>query len=130
MGRPINKRYFGALGVNATPKIPVEAAWVGGKIVNATDGGADIFIVKQKSSRRFLVQSVDEGEQAICKLVNKVTDSSAVLVGEMVIIGYYNGQAINVMKMSNKIATDFSSNRYKWAVSDDSTTNVLVLTDV
>ena len=48
----------------------------------------------------------------------------------MVIIGYYNGQAINVMKLSNKIATDFSSNRYKWAVSDDSTTNVLVLTDV
>ena len=130
MGRPINQKYFGALGVDATPHIPVEAAFIGGIIVNATDGGSDVYIVKQKSSRRFLVHGNDSGEEAICKLVNKVTDSSAVLEGEMVIIGYYNGQAVNVMKMSNRIATDFSNNRYKWSVSDDSTTNVLTLEDV
>ena len=132
MGRPINKRHFGALGSDTvSPNIPVEAAFINGKIARAeATGGAEVFIVKQKSSRRFLVQSVDDGEQAICKLVNKVTDSSAVAAGEMVIIGYYNGQAVNIQKMSNRVATDFSSNRYKWSVQDDSTTTILILSDM
>jgi hypothetical protein len=62
--------------------------------------------------------------------VNKVTDSSAVAAGEMVIIGYYNGQAVNIQKMSNRVATDFNSNRYKWSVQDDSTTTILILSDM
>lgn len=135
MGRPINKKYFGTI-VGATSNInnniPVEAAFVGGEIKRAEPtGGAEVFIVKQKSSRRFLVQAVDDGSQAVCKLVNKITDSTSVAAGEMVIIGYYNGQAINIMKMSNRVATDFNSVRYKWEVQDDSsTTNILVLTSM
>jgi len=137
MGRPINKKWFGTQTGTSEgdyPNIPVEAAFIGGKIVRSDDGGSEVFIVKQKSARRFLVQSQDEGEQAVCKLVNKVTDSSAVAAGEMVIVGHLassggdGGQAINIMKMTNRVATSFNGTRYKWSVTDDSTANVLVLT--
>ena len=129
MGRPINKKYFGVLGQNSTPHIPVEAAGFAGKDQITEDAIADVYIVKQKSARRFLVKHAEDGDTAICKLVDKAyDDSSAIVAGEMVIIGYYNGQSVRLRSLTNKVATDFNSNRYKWSLSDDSTTSILILT--
>ena len=131
MGRPINKRYFGALGVDATPTIPVQAAGFESKVTIAEGGTADVFIVKQKSARRFLVQHTEDGSQYTCRLVNKATagdDSTQIVAGEMVIVGYVNGQAVTIQSMTNKLAVDFNSNRYTWALADDSSSSTLVLT--
>ncbi len=130
MGRPINKRYFGVLGQNSTPHIPVEAAGFAGKDQITEDAIADVYIVKQKSARRFLVKHAEDGDEAICKLVNKAyDDSSAIVAGEMVIVGYINGsQKVRLRSLTNKIATDFNSVRYKWSLSDDSSTSILILT--
>jgi hypothetical protein len=131
MGRPIKKKFFGNTGVDATPTIPVQAAFIDGE-EKFDEGGAELYIIKQKGARRFVVSSKDDPAQALCKLVNKVYDGSSAVVlaeGEMVIIGYTTGgQAKAIQKMTNKVATDFDSVRYKWSVSDDSTTSVLVLT--
>ena len=146
MGRPINKRYFGVLAGSTAAivnNIPVAAAGFATKISipGGSGGGADtgtddIYIVKQKSARRFLVKHAEDGEQGVCKLVNKVLapdDSTQIVQGEMVIIGYFNGQAKTIRALTNKIATDFNSVRYKWAINsgvgdDSSLTNVLILT--
>ena len=132
MGRPIKKKFFGNTGVNAQPTIPVQAAFINGE-EKFDEGGAELYIVKQKGARRFVVSSKDDPTQALCKLVNKVYDGSSAVVlaeGEMVIIGYTasTGEAKAIQKITNKVATDFNSVRYKWAVSDDSTTSVLTLT--
>jgi len=51
------------------------------------------------------------------------------LAGEMVIVGYINGnQKVRLRSLTNKVATDFSGVRYKWSLTDDSSTTILILT--
>ena len=139
MGRPINKKYFGGIvGTTAAivNNIPVQSAFIGGHAHTAHDGSAELYIVKQKSARRFEVYSHDDqGISAVCRLVDKANwdDSSTITQGEMVIVGYINGQARTLRSLTNKIATDFNSVRYKWAINsavgdDSATTNVIILT--
>jgi hypothetical protein len=134
MGRPINKRYFGALTGTGNNNIPVEGAFIDG-VATFSAPAAEIFIVKQKSARKFLVQSATSGNQALCRLVDKAgagEDSTAfgLTAGEMVIVGYVNGEGatVTIRSLTNKVATDFNSVRYKWSVEDDSTTTQLILT--
>ena len=131
MGRPINKKYFGVLGDATYPHIPVEAAGFAGKDQITEDATADVYILKQKSARRFQVKHVEDGDVAICKLVDKsYNDSSAIVAGEMVIVGYFNGQAVRLRELTNRVATDFNSRRYKWSLTDDSSTTLLILTSM
>ena len=138
MGRPINKRYFGVLGGNGAtvftptgPTIPVQAAGLPNKDVVAEGGVADLYIVKQKSARRFLVRHTEDNSEGICRLVDKilgVDDSSQIATGEMVIIGYTStGVAKTIRSLTNRVATDFNGVRYKWTLTDDSTSSVLSL---
>jgi hypothetical protein len=135
MGRPINKKYFGNTGTDARPKIPVYSANITGTELfgdqGAGAGGDSLYIVKQKSARRFVVASKDDPAQGVCRLVNKAGDASSAVVlaqGEMTIVGYTTGGSAKIIqKITNKIATDFNGVRYKWSVSDDSSTSVLVL---
>jgi hypothetical protein len=135
MGRPIKKKFFGNTGVDATPTIPVYSANITGTELfgdqGAGGGGDSLYIVKQKGARRFVVASKDDPAEGVCKLVNKAGDESSAVVlalGEMTIVGYTTGGSAKIIqKMTNKVATDFDGVRYKWSVSDDSTTSVLVL---
>jgi len=46
----------------------------------------------------------------------------------MTIVGYTTGGTAKIIReMTNRVAIDFDSVRYKWSLSDDSTTSVLVL---
>lgn len=136
MGRPIKKKYLGVVGVDATPKIPVYSANIAGEEKFGDQGtgagGDSLYIVKQKGARRFVVGSLDDSVQGVCKLVNKAGDESSAVTlaqGEMTIVGYTtSGEAKIIQKMTNKVATDFNGVRYKWSVSDDSTTSILTLT--
>lgn len=132
----LSKYNFGPLGVAQSagthngPKIPVDAAGFANKIQITEDGTSDIYIVKQKGARRFKVVHLEDGDTAVCKLVDKsFNDSTLVLAGEMVIIGYKtDGQAVRLRKLNNRTCSDFNGNRYKWSLSDDSTTSVISLT--
>jgi hypothetical protein len=133
----LSKYNFGPLGSSQTaashtgPKIPVDAAGFATKIQITEESTPDVYIVKQKGARRFKVQHLEDGDTYVCKLVNKsYDDSSAIVAGEMVIIGYLNGQAVRLRKLNNRTCADFSGNRYKWALSDDSTTSVITLTAI
>ena len=135
----LTKYNFGALGVadggagnkHVGPKIPVDAAGFANKVQITEDSTPDVYIVKQKGARRFKVAHLEDGDTYVCKLVDKsYNDSSAVVAGEMVIVGYLNGQAVRLRKLNNRTCADFNGNRYKWALSDDSTTSVITLTAI
>ena len=131
MGRPLNKRFFGLLddGTNITVNCQV------GANAESTEG----YILRQRSSKRFLVNDVKtgtnklagdtgvQGNVGVCQLVNKA--DGALAANEMSIMGYTtNGTGIRLAKLSNKIVVDFNGNRYKWSVVNDSTTSLIALT--
>lgn len=146
MGRPINKRYFGALSSQddstVKPKndqywnIPVAAAFIGNPTLSEV--GFELHIVKQRGTRTFIVANPEDNSTAKCRLVDKAgagTDSTAfgLTAGEMVIVGYVNGNsnnAVTIKKMFNRTCVDFNNNRYKWETQNDSTTTILSLTAI
>ena len=126
MGRPINKRYFGATGTGTGTGL-----LTGNNLPIRFKSGGTVyegFIVKQVGSRTFKC-STDDGTTAVAKCLLKAgTNSDPVNNGEAVLLGLYNGQPISIRELTNRIAIDFSSNRYKWTLTDDSTETLLILT--
>lgn len=130
MGRPLNKRFFGPLddGTNITVNCQI------GSNAESTTG----HILRQRSPRRFLVNDTAEGTNklagdtgaqgnvGVCQLVDKADGSLD--ANEMSIMGELaGGGQVRLRKLTNKVATDFNSVRYKWSVDDDSTTSTIVL---
>lgn len=126
MGRPINKRYFGATGTGTGTglltgnNLPIRFK-TGGTVYEG-------FISKQVGSRRFLCSNDAASVTAKC-ILTAGTSSDPVNNGEAVLLGLLNGsQPISIRQLTNRIAIDFSSNRYKWTLTDDSTETLLILT--
>ena len=124
MGRPINKRNFGLLadGTNITINCQVAA--------NAAS--AQGMILKQRSVNKFKVDDskLGTGNEGVCTLVNKAV--GALSDNEMSIDGVIAGgaQGIKIKKLYNRTCRDFSNNKYKWTVQNDSTVSLLVLTAI
>lgn len=133
MGRPVNKKYFGLLddGTNITVNCQVESNI-------ESDSG---YILRQRSSRKFLVNDlktgtkqtpagVGTGNVGVCTLVDK--DHGSLGVNEMSIMGTIPavGNQVRISRMYNRTCKDFNNNRYSWYISDDSTASVLVLTQI
>ena len=133
MGRPLNKKFFGLLddGTNITVNCQI------GSNAESTVG----YILRQRSSKRFLVNDKKtgtnklvgdteagngQGNVGVCQLVNAA--DGALGANEMSIMGEFNGQGIRIAKLTNKIAVDYNGTRYKWSVTNDSTTSILSLT--
>lgn len=130
MGRPINKNKFGLLddGTNITINCQVAA--------NAES--AIGYILKQKSSRKFLVNDLKTGTKTtpsgagtgnvgICTLVDKA--DGALDANEMSVQGQFaSGAQVRLKKLYNRTCRDFNNTRYKYTISNDSTTSTIVLT--
>ena len=133
MGRPLNKRFFGLLddGTNITVNCQV------GSNAESAVG----YIVRQRSPKRFIVNDKktgtnklvgdteagnSQGNVGVCQLVNKL--DGALDANDMSIMGEFNGQGVLIAKLTNKIAVGFNGVRYKWTVTNDSTTSILSLT--
>jgi hypothetical protein len=98
MGRPLNKRLFGADSNNNIK-------------VQFYNGTASVpgYIVRQKSNLKFLCEDAD-GNQAVCKLVN--TSSANLTVGEMSITVKYDD---NTVRQIVKIAKNLVTVNYDYA---------------
>ena len=124
MGRPINKRFFGTLadGTNITINCKV-----GGNAASAQG-----MIINQRSVNKFRVDDskLGTGNEGVCTLVNKAV--GALLDNEMSIDGVIAGgsQGIKIKKLYNRTCRDFNNNKYKWAVQNDSTVSLFVLTPI
>jgi len=122
MANKLSKKYFGATGSASTPHLPIRFK-SGGTVYEG-------FIVNQVSARRFKC-STDNGTTAveICKLVQG-TNSDPVNNGEATLVGLLNGSPITLRKINFRTVADFSNNRYKWSLSDDSTETLIILTAI
>jgi len=134
MGRPVNKRYFGALGPGETIAINVQV----GSNTESEEG----YIISQRSESKFLVNDAKAGTKqsvggsgtgnvSICTLVDKA--SGGLGNDEMSINGTISGSGgnqVRVAKLYNRTCRDFNNNRYTWEVQNDSTETILVLTAI
>lgn len=134
MGRPLNKRYFGA---TQTPEGGADLTGENRLTVIVKIGSRSVvetgIILSQRSETKFKVQDDPDGSGlaatiGICTLVDKAVPSD----DEMVLRGYVagSGDGVNIRKVQNRTMIDFNNNRYTWSISDDSTANVLVLTAI
>jgi len=101
MGRPINKRFFGA---DSNTNIRV-------RFHNGTSS-VDGAIVKQKGSKKFLCVDAS-GNQAVCSLVSAA--DGALVAGQMSIKIKTDAAAVlYVTKISMNMVTGSDGNRYPW----------------
>lgn len=94
MGRPLNKRYFGAPTAGGN-EIKVQ--------FNDGTGSLPGYIVNQKGSKRFNCSNAGGTKTALCTLVDKA--SADILEGEMTITVDDGGVARQVTKISGRKVT-------------------------
>ena len=117
MGRPINKRNFGATGVDAAPTIPCR--------FHNGSSSVEGYIVNQKGTNKFTV-TANGSDNFVCRLVNEAAPNAA---GEMSLVGLAGG-AVILKKLFNRTAVDWDNNRYTWTTEDDSTESLIRLTAI
>lgn len=120
MGRPVNKKNFGATGVDAAPTIPIRfhdgTSLIEGKVVS------------QRGNGKFLCSNDAGNITRICRLVNKISPSAEF---EASIIGIAPGSSPKIIKkVHNRTAVDFDGNRFTWECQDDSTESLMILTAI
>jgi hypothetical protein len=134
MGRPLKKDVLGtdAIGTPAAAAtgIRVEAVTAEGTYTDATYNATTsyAYIVKQRGSKSFVVAN-QAGAREICVLQSTVPNAA----GQMRINGYVDGNGsapVPLRKITKRVATDFNSNRYTWALQNDSTSDYIVLTAI
>jgi len=120
MGRPVNKRNFGATGASdATVPIRFQT---GGTVYEG-------YILSQRGTNKFNCSDDGGSNTAVCRLTSDGSAPNA--NGEAQIIGIgAGGSAIAVKKLFNRTAVDYDNNRYTWEAEDDSTESLLRLTAI
>ena len=123
MGRPVNKRYFGALadGTNIT---------INCQVAGNSESAVGI-ILSQRSVNKFNVDDskTGGGNIGICTLVDKA--DGALGANEMSINAQdAQGGTIRIAKLYNRTVKDFSNNRYTWEIENDSTTSIMRVTAI
>lgn len=128
MGRPVNKRYFGTNATGAAAD-GFENFGVSVRVTGQSESSSGI-ILRQRSTNKFKVDdaAAGNGNEGICTLVDKAPGTLA--EGDMILEGFVGGGSVatRIKKIYNRTCRDFSNNRYTWAITDDSTRNIMVLT--
>jgi hypothetical protein len=129
MGRPVRRDVFGVevFGDYTTGSVGIKCeAYIGG------NNESDVFIVKQKASRKYKVQDKSASTTVVAKLVSGTPAAD----GEMRLTGYApqagggrnEAAPIYLAKLNKRLATDFSGNRYTWRLINDSSADYIELT--
>lgn len=140
MGRPLKKDVY---GTKVTRSFTTTQA---GIVVQGYFGGSlasDYQIVKQRGKSTYVVlkTSTDAFTEAesISSItgtnlkVGKLVSGAPANNGEIRILGSTTGQTpgdIAIAKLTKRLAYDFSGNKYKWYLDNDSSADVLVLIPV
>ena len=125
MGRPLRKDILG---------VDVIGTYVSntGVRVELYDGSlrTDGIIIKQRGALTFVVARVGTPTVlSTCVLQNSTPNA----LNEMRLFGYAvsnSGTEVNIAKITKRVATDFSGNRYTWVLENDSSNDYIVLTAI
>jgi len=94
---------------------------------NQTDG----ILIKQRGSRTYVVARIGTPGTLFTNTLVTGTPSAA---GEMRIRGSTTGNLdtglVSIAKLTKRVATDFSGNRYTWFLENDSSADYIVLTAI
>lgn len=134
MGRPLKKD---ALGVDAIGSFTGAATGVRVEFYDSalrTDG----VIIKQRGAKTFKVCQVanvagNKGKDSTSTTTAVLKDGAPSAAGEMRLFGYNptnSGTEVNIAKITKRVATDFSGNRYTWALVNDSSNDYIELTPI
>ena len=132
MGRPINKRWFGTTGTGTGSGL-----FVGNNLPIRFKLGGTVYegyITKQTGSHRYKV-STDDGTTATGTVYLKdailpASNGDAALVGIRTALVGGGVTTVLIRDLRSRIAIDFSGNRYKWTLQDDSTETLIRLTAI
>ena len=131
MGRPLRKDVLGTdvIGTPATTSTGITVQFHDGTSLR-TDG----VIIKQRGSRTFVVTRVADVATSSTYKTAVLKNGTPSAAGEMQMIAYTAGgpdaSATNVAKITKRIITDFSGNRYTWFLDSDSSADQLIITPV
>jgi hypothetical protein len=128
MGRPLRKDVLG------TDVIGTPATTATGITVEFHDGSAlrtDGIIAKQRGSKTYLVSRVGTPNTRFTCVLQSAEPSAA---GQMRLRGSTTGlldqNLVAIAKITKRVATDFSGNRYTWFLENDSSVDYIVLTAI
>ena len=126
MGRPLRKDVNGVDAINtpAGAATGITCEFYDGS-TNQTDG----ILIKQRGASSFLVARIGS---PTTRYVAKLVSSTPSAAYEMRIQGSTTGNLdtglVAIRKLTKRIAIDFSGNRYKWYLENDSSADYIVLT--
>jgi hypothetical protein len=127
MGRPLRKDVFGTDAIGT----PVSNTGVTVSFHDGTTLRTDGIIIKQRGARTFVVARVGTPLTRFTCVLKNGTPSA---VGEMRLTGSTTGlldqNLVNCRKITKRIFTDFSGNKYKWYLESDSSADYIVLTSL
>ena len=134
MGRPLRNDINGVdvRGSYANPNAGIRCDFYD------TELRSDGVVVKQRGAKTFVVTRI--GNLGDPNIKDSTSTTTAVLVsdepnaeGEMRILGSTNDQVpgtVAIAKLTKRVATDFSGNRYTWYLENDSTADIIRLTAI
>lgn len=135
MGRPLKKDVLGT-EVIGTPAgaalgVRVEAYFGSAAYTDATYNSATnyAYIVKQRGAKTYVLTNQAGVVREPCVLQAAIPSAN----GTMRINGYISGNGViptPLAKITKRVATDFSDNRYTWILQNDSTSDYIVLTAI
>ena len=126
MGRPLRK------DVNGVDAINTPASTATGITCEFYDGSAlraDGILIKQRGASSFMVARIGS---PTTRYVARLVSTEPAAAYEMRIRGSTTGNLdtglVSIRKLTKRIAIDFSGNRYKWYLENDSSADYIVLT--
>jgi hypothetical protein len=126
MGRALKK------DINGVDVINTPAAAATGITCEFYDGSTnqvDGILIKQRGSRTYVVARIGAPGTLF---TNTLVTGAPAAAGEMRIRGSTSGMLdanlVSIAKLTKRVATDFSGNRYTWFLENDSSADYIVLT--
>jgi len=130
MGRPLKKDVNGidVIGTGAGAATGVRVEFYDASL--RTDG----VLIKQRGAKTFVVARVGDIATPANYRTAVLQSTTPDAAGEMSLVGYVGGNGVNnlkfIAKITKRVATDFSGNRYTWSLENDSSADIIVLTPI
>ena len=133
MGRPLRK------DVNGVDAIGIPTGAATGITVNFYQDGSnrtDGVIVKQRGGQSFTCARIGDvadttaGKQITCKLKNGTPNAVYEMQMQGSTTGNLDADLVNIAKITKRVATDFSGNKYNLYLENDSSADYIVLTPI
>jgi hypothetical protein len=130
MGRPLRKDINGvdAIGIPTGAATGITCEFYRGSL--RTDG----IIIKQRGSDSYTVTRVGEAATTSTYRICTLQSTQPNAENEMRIQGSTSGtldtDLVAIAKLTKRVATDFSGNKYTWFLENDSSADYIVLTPI